>query len=79
MAAKAVKLTHFLARLATDPKQLASFIKDPDKVMKAAGLSKAHQKIVKSNDAKKISTALLKEQRGPVHVVGIVCCGHLKR
>jgi hypothetical protein len=58
----AVKLTNFLAKLATEPDEYARFIKDPAGYMKKAGVSKAHQQLIKRKDSKKITAAVLKEQ-----------------
>jgi hypothetical protein len=64
----AVKLTHFLARLATEPREYARFLKDHEGFMKKAGLSKTHQKVLKSGNRKKIEAALRKEQKGPLYL-----------
>jgi hypothetical protein len=68
--AKAIKLTQFLAKLATEEREFASFSEDPDAYMDAAGLSEKHQKIIKSRNVKRITEALLEEQEGPVYVLG---------
>ena len=75
----AVKLTLFFAKLATDPREYARFLKDHEAYMRKAGLSKTHQKVVKSMNRKKIEAALRKEQKGPVQRYmqmppGIILC-----
>ncbi len=61
----AAPLTDFLKSLATDQNQLAAFEKDPDRVMQAAGLSSAHQALIKSKDLKAISDAAIAEHPAP--------------
>jgi hypothetical protein len=63
----AVKLTHFLAKLATEPREYARFLKDPETYMRKAGLSKTNQKVLKSRNRKKIEAALRKEQKSPIN------------
>jgi hypothetical protein len=54
-------LTDYLTKLHSDPKELTSFENDPDAAMKAAGVSAAHQQLLKSRDPKAIAAAVIDE------------------
>lgn len=51
-------LTNFLVKMANDSHALASFERDPDAAIQAAGLSTHDAAIVKSRDPKKIGAAV---------------------
>jgi hypothetical protein len=59
---KTNKLKQLLLELSRDPKKWAAFEDDPDGVMAAAGISKAHQAALKSRNVARIRKAL---QAGP--------------
>jgi hypothetical protein len=57
-------LTDFLIELASSPKLSAKFKKDPKKVMKKAGLSKADRKLLLSGDPQGVRAAVDTEKLG---------------
>lgn len=54
-------LTKFLVQMAHDPHALASFERDPEAAVQAAGLSAHDAEVVKSRDPKKIGAAVTAE------------------
>jgi hypothetical protein len=76
-AKKKTALTDFLKKISTDKRFHARFLKEPDKTMKAAGLSKAQIAIVKSRDPQQLSQAIVAEQFKPGATAAIVIVGVL--
>jgi len=58
MDASIGKFKKFLSGLATDPQKLEKFLKNPDRVMKTAGLTKEDQVLLKSGDQAAIHARL---------------------
>jgi hypothetical protein len=57
-------LVHFLAEIATDPNKLGEFQKNPDEVMRAAGLSEDEIKAVKGGDVAALQGLLCSGEPG---------------
>jgi hypothetical protein len=55
-------LVDYLVRLETSPKEAVAFKRDPAAAMRAAGLSKKHQAILRSRNPAKIREAVFAEQ-----------------
>lgn len=51
-------LGNFVMKLATDPKALSSYRRDPDAALKAAGLSRVEEEAMKSKNPGRIRAAL---------------------
>ncbi len=60
----AENFTNFVLKLAQDPQTLAQFQKQPDVIMKQAGLSPAEQTVLLSNDPALIRNALAADTSG---------------
>lgn len=63
-----MNLTDFLIDLASNPKLAKKFKKDPNKVMKKAGLSKADRKLMLSGDPQAVREAIDAEKLGDLIV-----------
>lgn len=63
-----MNLTDFLIDLASNPKLAKKFKKDPKKVMKKAGLSKADRKLMLSGDPQAVREAIDAEKLGDLIV-----------
>lgn len=63
-------LTNFVLKLAEEPDELHRFQAGPVEMMDAAGLSKAEQALLLSNDPKLIRNAIAADTNGPEMLAG---------
>jgi len=73
MAAK-LTLTEFMTKLAMDVSESKKFVRNPKKHMSDAGLTKGQQKVILSQDVKKLNVALLNEQKGRDFLATWITC-----
>lgn len=66
----AESLTNFVLKLAEDPNVLNRFQTEPVDMMERAGLSKAEQAVLLSNDPKLIRNAIAADTNGPEELAG---------
>jgi hypothetical protein len=70
----ATPLTDYLTDLGNDPSKQTAFQANPDAHMRAAGLSTAHQAVIKTKDMKQIASAVIAEHPGlsaPMAAAGV--------
>lgn len=68
-------LQDFLTDLALDPAMYAAFMRDPDAVMRSAGLAAESQSVLKSGDSATIAAGLAAEAGGAGYLPGFRALG----